>query len=257
MNSNEGKRVFFVYPHSVFQENLIQKLVDMEYEIYLVKDHSYLHSIVATYPDAIIFLNIDKGLSREEWERFIRDLLGSSEEVAFRLGIISYEFEQELAELYLMEFSLPGGYIQLKQSLEKATDIISKTLEANEVRGRRKFIRCQIEEAKAPKFNVRSGNGLINGAVLDISSAGMAVVLDGGAEFEKNTLLKDIQLNLSGKLLRLSAVVIGFRNVTEGENVRKTFVLLFDKNVLSETRGVIRNYVHRQLQEQLNETFGL
>lgn len=78
-----------------------------------------------------------------------------------------------------------------------------------------------------------------------------------GAEFEKNTLLKDIQLNLSGKLLRLSAVVIGFRNVTEGENVRKTFVLLFDKNVLSETRGVIRNYVHRQLQEQLNETFGL
>ncbi len=251
---NEGKRVFFVYPHSVFQENLIQNLVNQEYEIYLIKDHTYINTIIDTYPDAILFLNIDKGLTRLEWEKFIRSLLGSEDPPTFRIGIISYEFEQALAELYLMELALPGGYIQLKQSLDKATNIISKTLEANEVRGRRKYVRCQMEPERAPDFNVMMDGTLAKGKVLDISSAGMAVSVSGGIEFPKNILLRDIQINLTGRRLRVSGVVIGFRETPGGP---KVFVLLFDKSVDSETRGTIRSFVHNRLQEQLDRKFQL
>ena len=249
---NEGKRVFFVYPHSVFQENLIQNLVNQEYEIYLIKDHTYINTIIEAYPDAILFLNIDKGLTRDEWEKFIRSLLDSVGQPTFRIGIISYEFEKPLAELYLMELSLPGGYIQLKQSLDKATSIISKTLEANEVRGRRKYVRCQMEPERAPDFNVMMDGALVKGKVLDISSAGMAVSVSGGMEFQKNLLLRDIQINLTGRRLRVSGVVIGFRESSGGP---KVFVLLFDKSVDSETRGTIRNFVNKRLQEQLDQKF--
>lgn len=249
---NEGKRVFFVYPHSVFQENLIQNLVNQEYEIYLIKDHSFINPIIEAYPDAILFLNIDKGLTRDEWEKFIRSLLDGAEQPSFRIGIISYEFEKPLAELYLMELSLPGGYIQLKQSLDKATNIISKTLEANEVRGRRKYVRCQMEPERAPDFNVMMDGTLVKGKVLDISSAGMAVSVAGGVELQKNLLLRDIQINLTGRRLRVSGVVIGFR---EGSGGPRVFVLLFDKSVDSETRGTIRNFVHNRLQEQMDRKF--
>jgi len=255
-NRNEGRRVFFIYPHSVFRESLVLRLIDLEYEIYLIKDHSLIPHIIKQFPDAIVFMNIDDGQDREAWKRFIKELQNSSEATNVSLGIISYEFDQAVAQFYLMELALPGGYIQLKQSIEKAFEILTKTLEANEVRGRRKFVRCQVAESKAPQFNVKAEGGLMKGRVLDISSAGMAVVLDDEREFQKNTLLRDIQVNLSGKLLRVSGVVIGFRiaGEEEGHN-KKTFVLLFDKSVSSETRSDVRNFVHKQLQEQLNENF--
>lgn len=253
VNRNEGRRVFFVYPHSVFRESLVQRLIDLEYEIYLIKDHSLIPLIIKQYPDAIIFMNIDEGQKRHDWELFIQQLQTSAEASSVSLGIISYEFDQSVAQFYLMELALPGGYIQLKQSIEKAFDILTKTLEANEVRGRRKFVRCQILEDRAPQFNVKGEGGLIKGGVLDLSSAGMAVVLENGRDFQKNSLLRDIQINLAGKLLRVSGVVIGFRNAEEVGGVsRKIFVLLFDKSVQSETRSEVRIYVHKYLQEQLN-----
>ncbi|MBI9104117.1 MAG: PilZ domain-containing protein [Spirochaetales bacterium] len=246
-NRIEGKKVFFVYPHSVFQENLIQRLVDLEFEMYILKDHEDIYPVLELYPDAVFFLNIDKGLSRNEWEAFVRSLLGLSNGT-ISLGIFSYEFDRDVAELYLMELALPCGYIQLKQKLDDAANIISKTLIANEVKSRRKYVRYQAGEGSTLKLNASIHGKLCDGIGVDISSAGMAIIFnEQDLNIKKNSLLTDLQLNLSGRRLRVSGVILGFRQ--ESESSRRIFILLFDQKVGSEARSVIRNYVHQQLQQ--------
>ena len=252
----EGKKVFFVYPHSVFQENLIQRLVDLEYEIYILKNHKYVDQILEHYPDAVIFFNIDRGLNKEEWEAYIRGLVEVQRPEPLSLGILSYEFQKELAQLYLFELSLPCGYIQLKQSLDEATKIVAKTLEANEVKRRRKYIRYRVEENYPLRLNAKLGDKLEDGNILDISSAGIAAVFDNPAlELVKNTLLSDIQLNLMGKRVRVSGVVLGFRD--QSENSKRVYVIVFDTRVDGETKGVIRKYVNQKLQGILEHKLGM
>lgn len=255
-NRYEGKKVFFVYPHSVFQENLIQRLVDLEYEIYILKNHKYVEEILKIFPDAVIFFNIDRGLNKDEWESYIRGLLGVVREEPLSLGILSYEFQKELAQLYLFDLSLPCGYIQLKQSLDEATRIVSKTLEANEVKRRRKYIRYKIEEDSALRFNAKISENLQDGNVLDISSAGMAVVFDKAeVEVAKNTLLNDIQVNLMGRRVRVTGVVLGFRE--KNEKGKKVYIIVFDTRVDNETKGTIRKYVNQKLQGVLDLKLGI
>jgi len=252
----EGKKVFFVYPHSVFQENLIQRLVDLEYEIYILKDHKHVDTVLQLFPDAVMFFNIDRGMNRDEWEKFIRGLLQEPRKEPLSLGILSYEFQKELAQLYLFELSLPCGYIQLKQSLDEATRIVAKTLEANEVKRRRKFIRYRVDENTELKFNARVGSQLEDGQVLDISSAGIAAVFNRqDLVLTKNSLLSDIQLNLMGKRVRVSGVVLGFRD--QAENSRPVNVILFDQRVDGDTKGVIRKFVNHKLQAILERKLGM
>ncbi|MDR1894711.1 MAG: PilZ domain-containing protein [Spirochaetales bacterium] len=249
-----GKRVFFVYPHSVFQENLIQNLVDLEYEIYILNNHKYVPAILAKYQDAVVFFNIDKGLNKMEWEQFIRDLLSNKVGEPYSLGILSYEFHRDLAQLYLFDLALPCGYIQLKQSLEQATKIMTKTLEANEVKRRRKYVRYKVEEDIHLPFNARIEGVIRNGKILDISSAGLALVFDAEElNIPKNLLLTDIQLNLVGKRILVSGVILGHREVPEqGKTV---YVLVFDARVSGDTKGVIRKYVNKMLQGIMEKEF--
>lgn len=235
--SFEGKKVFFVYPHSVFQENLIQRLVDQEFEIYILNNHEQVNHVLELFPDAVIFFNIDKGLSRQDWEVFIRGLLEDRKGDPVSIGILSYEYNKSLAERYLMDMSIPCGYIQLKQKLDDAANIISKTLIANEVKSRRKYVRFQAGDNSRLKLNANISGNIRNGLGIDISSAGMAIVFDEPeVDIPKNTLLSDIQLTLSGRRVRVSGAVLGFRQ--ESAEANKIFVVVFDKRVESEVRGV-------------------
>ena len=256
MAEKEGKKVFFVYPHSVFQENLIQRLVDLEFEIYILKSHEFVKPVLSKYPDSVFFLNIDTGLTREQWESFVRGLISSQKGSPVSLGVLSYEFDRAMAEVYLMELAIPCGYILLKQKLGDAANIITKTLMANEVKGRRKFVRFQAGEDSTLKLNAEIDGEIQNGTGLDISSAGMALVFDRpDVVIKKNTLISDIQLNLSGKRVRVSGVVIGYRK--DDALGKYIFVVLFDKRVGPDIRGVIRNYVRNQLQAVMMKEFGI
>lgn len=256
--SGDAKKVFFVYPHSVFQEALIQNLVDMEYEIYLLDDHLLIHPILCTHTEVVIFFNIDRVLSRQEWERFIRDVLARIDTKLIRLGILSYEYNNDVAALYLLELSLPAGYIQLKQSLEEATSIIKKTLIANEVQGKRKYVRCRLDGARTANFNFKLDEQLIAGSIVDISSSGVAVILNSKIELATYTHLEDIQLNLGGKRILVSGVVMGHRSVTSQSNRmgELSYIIVFNKTVNRELRGWIRKFVHLQLQKQLYRSLG-
>lgn len=252
-DSSMGKKVFFIYPHSVIQNELIQDLVDREYEVYFINDHTKVTSICEFYTAPILFINIDEGLEEPLWEKLIRDLMGNDSTAHAGIGILTYNENADLARKYLMDIMVNCGFIKLKLGLSESTKIIVKTLEANEVRGKRKFVRATCYPTEA-SLNVTIGTSMVSGHIVDISSVGMAVRFESSLTLVKNTYLKDIQLKLRGILLRVSAVVLGFREM-EGEAT--LYVLIFDQYVTDDIKSKLRSYINRTLQHEMERKLQL
>lgn len=242
-----GKKVFFIYPHSVIQNQLIQELIDREYEVYFINDYSKIESICEYYTSPIIFINIDEALEEVEWEKLIRTTIENDSTGHAKIGILTYNENTHLAQKYLMDIMVPCGFIKLKLGLNDSTDIIIKTLDANEVKGKRKYVRakCNLDEAT---LNISYMGKLRGGIIVDISSVGMAVRFDGDMEIEKNAYLKDIQLKLRGILLLVSAVVIGHRKAEDNQMI---YVLLFDQYMTNQIKSKLKSFINRSLQHEM------
>ena len=241
-----GRKVFILYPHSVIQEDLIYTLINNEYEVYLIKDHNRALKLLEKFNDSIIFINIDDRLDEEEWEEYIRGIMRNPSLQDVRIGILSYNNEAQLKQKYLMEIGVPCGFIQLKLGIAQSTKIILTALEANEAKGRRKYVRVNCEKDESAQFNVRISDTVISGKILDISSIGMAVRFETDPELQKNTLLEGIQMRLKSSLVNLSGVVIGFH-----EGRPKRYVILFSPRTSTAEKEKIRRFIIHNLQSTI------
>ncbi|MBI9098200.1 MAG: hypothetical protein JEY91_06965 [Spirochaetaceae bacterium] len=248
-----GKKVFFVYPHNVIREKLIQELIDREYEFYLINDHNKIESICENYKSPLIFINIDKGLKESEWERRIRLLSENEQTRHANFGILTFHNNEKLSKKYLMDIMVPCGFIQLKQEMKLSTDIIIKTMAANEMNNDRKYLRAKSNSG-CTRFNACIMNKIEHGCIVDISSVGMAVCFDKNLTIAKNSYLPDVQLKLKGVLLNVSAVVLGCR---ESEGEKTEYILKFSNRTSSSSRSKIRAYINMTLQQNMEKKLNL
>jgi hypothetical protein len=241
-----GKKVFFLYPPSVVTEELVWEVVRNEYEVYMLKDHQRLRKLLPRYDDSILFVNIDAGLSEERWEAYVREIAESSDTANVRIGILTYNKNEELARKYLMDIGVQAGFVTLSLGLEESAGIVLRMLEANEARGRRRYVRARIDDPKAATFNVKIHDMLCNGVVHDISSVGMACSFEPDMEVPVRSYLTDIQLRLRGQAVKVSGVVSGVR---AGD--KHVHVVMFDPRQGSAFRSRVRRFVHQQLSRAL------
>lgn len=243
-NRAYAKRVLFLYPHSVIQDQLITLLIQSEYEVATVNDYQKASTLLYRYPSSILFVNIEAELNEEEWEQFIRGVINTRDKHDARVGILTYNPSNELAQKYLMDVGIQCGFIGLKLGLAESAKIVLKTLEANEARGGRRYVRVKCPAGKA-SLNINHKKTVINGSILDISSAGLACTLDGSVE--PGEVLEDVQLSLWGARLKLQVRVAGVR-VEDGQ---KLFVFMFDK-MERENVGKIYGFIKKAIQAEID-----
>ncbi|MDR1278257.1 MAG: PilZ domain-containing protein [Treponema sp.] len=243
-----GKKVFLLYPHSVIHEEMLDVLIMSGFETYTLQDHRRAVKILERFPDSIMFVNIDEGLREPEWEAYIRALQENPKTAQVRLGILSYNQDRALMEKYLIKLSVPCGYIQLKLGIQESTKIILAALQANEARGRRKFIRASCENDSYATMNYKSPEGFFQGKILDISSAGIAVRVSGLPALPANSVLRNVQLKLRGGMVMTDAVLMGRR----GDD-QDVWILLFDPSKIDQgNKLVIHHYIKLCLQKYID-----
>lgn len=253
MADEVGKKVFFLNPHSVIQDELVYEIVKNEYESYLVFDHKKLVQMLREFTEAIVFINVDAdSMSEPEWERYVKNIMQDNS-LNIRVGILTYNSDPELARKYLMDLGVPCGFVVLKLGLEQSRKIILKTLDANEARGQRKYVRAVCIPNTAT-FNVKYVSSLIKGSINDISSVGMSCFFDSAHEIKKGTLFKEMQLILKGKIVRVDAVVMGKRDM---ENGKALYVMLFGKAVAPADKEKIHKFIYEALQHSLDNRMGV
>jgi hypothetical protein len=149
---------------------------------------------------------------------------------------------------YLMDIAVPCGYIQLKLGIKESTRIMLGALEANEARGRRKYIRAFCEDDALATVNFKNDTGIIyNGKILDISAAGIAAKFTAVRDFSPNEVLREVQLKLHGTLLLIDMIFMGKR---QNDNV---VILLFDARKLAQgKKTIVHHFIKYTLQHYMD-----
>ncbi|MDR0383329.1 MAG: PilZ domain-containing protein [Spirochaetaceae bacterium] len=243
----QGKKIFLLYPHSVIRDEMLDILIMAGYETYTLQNETRARKLLERFPGSIMFINIDEGLKEKEWEAYIRNIMENPKTKDSRLGIVSYNQDRDLMQKYLMELTVPCGYIQLKLGLQESTRIILNALEANEARGRRKYIRADCHEDINATMNYKGESGTYYGKILDISSAGIAAKLEKFDDLPVNSLLRDIQLKLRGGLLMTDMILMGKRRDNPF-----IYILLFDPKMPQDNKLVIHRYIKLCLQKYID-----
>ena len=242
-----GKKVFFLYPPSVIRDEMIGRLLDQEYEVYMLKDIKMCEPLLRSHPESLVFVNIDVGMPEPEWEQWIRKTMETPETARIGIGIVTYNSDEALQRKYLMEIGIPCGFIKLKLGLDESTRILLTTLRANEAKWRRKYVRANCSNDTLSAINLREGPIKSSGKLLDISIVGFSCILDPDPAFQKNTILHDVQLKLRASLIRTKVVVFGMRE-HEGRTV---YVMLFAEPHTQTSREKIRNFIQLTLQSEI------
>ncbi|MDC7239380.1 MAG: hypothetical protein PQJ50_03370 [Spirochaetales bacterium] len=248
-----GKKVIFVHPPDLVNGPIMDILTSQELEVYVLKDHSRIPEINSKYPDSIFFLNVDAAISESEWHQYIQSLNSSCPGI--QLGILSFKItDQEQMQFYLLDLGISCGFIQLKQGAKAACEMMMKVLTANEVKGRRKYLRykCLSEDKATINFSLFEND--INGEVLDISSVGLSCLLSAHQGLVKNQLIRNMQLRLRGIIVNADVILMGTR-VVEGEQT--IYVFLFHADAQSKMKEKVRSYIFTAFQKSFAREFSL
>jgi hypothetical protein len=236
-----GKKVLFLYPPPVLTE-VVEELASKEFEVYLVRDHAKVKRFLSASPDSILFVNLEDGLDDDGWERYVRDLRESPTTGGVGIGILSLNDDAELKQKYLMDIQVACGFITLKIGQAKTAEILVKTLEANEARGRRKFVRALCSPGSA-QVTVNMDGQTLRGEVSDFSSAGLALSLETSTQYKPGTILRGLQLAVKGGRVIGDGIVVAHRSAQQqateasaGGSPMANYVVMFDPNSLDDTR---------------------
>ena len=245
-NSIEGKKVFFLYPTVSVTNQIISELVQHEYETYIAKNHSRLVRALKKYNDAVVFVNLDEGMSEMEWERWLGAVVKTAPDV--KLGAFSSKTNDEYKDKYVKNFNISCGFLNSRLDMSKTANFILDELKILEIKGRRKYLRACTKREANTSINIPYNGEFINGVIKDISIVGVSCVFEKDPGLKKNALYKDIQIRLQSYLLRTEAIVFGSREA-DGE---KIYVLLFTQHLDSETKVKIRKYIQSSLQSKMD-----
>ncbi|TVQ22510.1 MAG: PilZ domain-containing protein [Spirochaetaceae bacterium] len=246
MAGDTGKRVFLLNPPSVVAAELIEALLAAEYEVYLLKDPDRAKRVFARFNDSIVWVGIDSVLGEQQWQDYVRSLL-AQKAGDLKVGVLSYNADASLAERYLMQIGVQCGFVALKLGVEESTRIMLRALDANEARGRRRYVRARTADDDRTSFNLTINGQHVTGRILDISSVGMAVRFRETFDLPSKSVLRNIQLKLRATLVGVDGVVIGTRS--DDPAIR---VILFQYTKGDDRpRHRIRQYIHQTLQEAI------
>jgi hypothetical protein len=238
--------VFFVCPTGSVQQQIVTELVQQEYEVYISKDSTRLARALKKFPDSVLFINIDEGMSVENWVSWISSVLTALPQI--KIGVFSNNTDEESRKKQIKDLHVTCGYMTSKVDMSKTVKEVLDTLKDLNVKGRRKYLRSTIMKEKAATLNIPFDGAFINGEIRDISTVGISCTFTIDPGLKKGTLYKDIQIRLQGQLLKVEAVVFGSRP----ENGMNIYVLLFTQRINPDVRTRIRKYIQQDLQSKMD-----
>ncbi|MDR3336527.1 MAG: PilZ domain-containing protein [Treponema sp.] len=245
-----GKKIFFLYPSSLIQNEIAYELVQQEYEVYLIKDHLKIKRVLKKFPDSIVFINVDDGVDEKSWEAWMKGLLADPFTARIKLGLLTAMRDEALEKKFSTTFKLPCGYTEVSKSDPlKTVKTIFGYLLAVEARGRRKYLRASSENDTQMTINIPYNSLFLKGVIKDISVTGLSCVFQEDPMLDKNTLCQDMQIKLQSIILKTEAICFGSRP----DGLQKIYVFLFTQRIDPDVRIKIRSFIQSLMQSKLEK----
>jgi hypothetical protein len=243
-----GKKIFFLYPSAIIQNEIAAELIQQEFEVYIVRDHTGLRRILKKYPDSIVFANIDDHMDEKSWEAWVRGTMGDAATANVGIGILSTMDDTALSRKYVNLIKVKCGFIQIKKDIKPGIIQLIEILRLVDAKGRRKYIRATTDNESLTTINLPHDGDFVKGIIKDISVAGFSCAFPIDPLIEKNSLIKDIQIKLQSVILKAEGIVFGSRM----DGITKIYVIIFTQRTDPDVRVKIRKYIQLNLQAKLD-----
>jgi hypothetical protein len=245
-----GKKVFFLYPTTIVQHDVVEELIQQEYEVYIIQDHKKLQKIVAKYPAAVILVNIGDQLSANEWEQWIRRMKEDPVTAKVDIGILSPSSDEKLRHRFDV-LKINCGFTLVKSDTAILIKQVLEAIKPAEAKGRRKYIRTTLNSEDMAAINMPINGQYVKGVIKDISSIGLSCVFEDALDLGKNAICKNIQIKLHSILLKAEGILIGSRM---DENL-EIHVIVFTQRTDPAVRTKIRKYIQSAMQTKIDAEF--
>ncbi|MCL2092886.1 MAG: PilZ domain-containing protein [Treponema sp.] len=246
-----GRKIFFLHPSALIQNQIVAELAQEEYEVYILRDESKLRHILGKYPDSIVFANISDGMKESAWEAWIRGIMGNQETSQVDVGVLSSTQDDTLREKYTEQLKVSCGYTVVKSDILSAIRQVTANLTNVNAKGRRKYIRALMDGETVTTVNIPVDGNFVNGTIKDISVVGFSCTFDEDPQLTKNRLFADIQIRLQTQLLKVEGIAFGSRQ----DGSSKVYVILFTQRIDPDVRTRIRKYIQTTLQNRMDHEF--
>ena len=245
-----GKKIFFLHPSALVQNQVITELVQEEFEIYTIKDGDKLDRALNKYPDSIVLACVTEVMKEAAWLELLQGIQKKPENSSVSIGIITSSSDETTRKKYSDLLNIQCGYTVIKSDVAAATKLIAANLNVVNAKGRRKYLRMEISKDANATINVPLNGSYLNGTLIDISVVGFSCVFTGEHPvFKKNSLFGDMQIRLQSQLLKADGIVLG----TRMDGSQEAHVILFSQRTDSTVRAKIRKYIQTNLQNRMDE----
>ncbi|MDR1108861.1 MAG: PilZ domain-containing protein [Spirochaetaceae bacterium] len=243
-----GKKVFFLYPTALIQNQIAAELIQRELEVYIIKDHIKLRRLLKKHPDSVVWVNIDSGMPEKDWDAWIRGVLNEPATANIAFGIFSSESNGALIQKYIEVIKIKCGYVVVRTDVNQSIVQVLQNLKAVDAWGRRKYIRVTSENNALTTINLPHNGNFHKGMIKDISVVGLSCFFYEDPNIDKNSLVSDIQIKLQSVLLKAEGIVFGSRM----DGLAKIYVIVFTQRTDPEVRVKIRKFVQASLQAKMD-----
>lgn len=246
-----GRKVFFVNP-PLYVENYLQpELKQHEYEAYIIKDYKYTKNALRMFPDALCFIFIDDEMSYDGWFNYILSFQQDEKLKTIFVGLMSAMIPQPKREKFMMNLSLPGGFIMLNEV--KGAELIKNVigiLELNGAKGKRKYLRLDCDESISINGYFATQTQLLQVSIANISSVGFTCIFPKsyGAVLAKKTVVPSFSITLGRRSIATPSIVF---DVKSYDNNNYFAMLLFLRQVGPDDRKVIKNFIFEHMEKRL------
>lgn len=250
-NSDFGRKVFFVDFSELFKANIVPVLLENEIELYVIDSYKNAKNILRLYPDSICFICIDRDLPPENWFNFIMSFEHDPMLSTIFFGIASERNDEDVKNHFLLNATIPAGFISLNINDDALVDNLMRILDLNGAKGKRRFVRADCEDDVLVSADCTIDGARIPLKITDISSAGVSCRTEEkfAGFFKPNMLIRDLSISLRSKKIQVSSIVI--HSSVKGNAL--TVILLFTKGMSIASQKIVREYVQYCLQKEIND----
>ena len=247
-----GRKIFFLHPSAVIQNQVVPELAQEEFEVYAVKDETKLRRVLKKYPNSIVIACINEGMRENAWEEWIKGTLANGDTAGVDIGVIASVDDAAARRRYTDQIKLRCGYTVWKPSeFSGMMKILVDILNAVNAKGRRKYIRAVTGNETNITINIPMNGTFVNGLIRDISSVGLSCTFADSPSLAKNSHFPDLQIRLQTQLLKIEGIVFGSRQ----DGADKIYVILFTQRLSPDVRTRIRKFIQSYLQSAMDAEF--
>lgn len=211
-----GRKTFFIMPDTdLITSEHMERLCENGLEAYIINNDgsdlkNKVEAVIRTFPDSIMYFNIDAHVNGINWESYIRDIkLRYPNDVL--VGVIYRKNETkddaQFTNYYVRDLGVQAGCIGLQahQDFENV-ESIRKTMEHAWAKGRRNYIRVECDENSAFDINFNGQNFTAKLEDINLTHCRCTFPDENGMRiFDK---IRDARVNFNGTTFISDAVLI-------------------------------------------------